>query len=80
MTENQVYQHWCSENESTWKRDPDQVASARKIIEEAAGKEVEMISLREEEGMSAIAFALKDPVELYGAQTAELAFDGTCTC
>lgn len=78
VTENQVYAMWLSENEQAWKLDADQVVSAQKLVEREAGKEVELIALREEPGTAAIAFALKEPMKEWAHETAEIAFDGTC--
>ncbi|KIO19459.1 hypothetical protein M407DRAFT_39171, partial [Tulasnella calospora MUT 4182] len=46
-------------------------------VERAAGKEVEVIAIHAEPSMAAIGFALKEPLELWGEETAEIAFDGT---
>ncbi|KAG9044495.1 hypothetical protein FS837_008065 [Tulasnella sp. UAMH 9824] len=77
MTESQVYNNWIKASESVWKLREDQVESARLLVEQAAGKEVELVALHSEPGMSALAFALKDPLERWGDETAEIAFDGT---
>lgn len=78
ITEPQVYQLWLSANEAEWKLDPDQVRSARKVLEKAAGNDVEIVATIEEDGIAAIGFALKEPLEQWGKDTAEIAFDGTC--
>lgn len=74
----QVSNHWSKANEGVWKLDDDQVKSAKLLVERVAGKEVEIVALHTEPGMSAIAFALKEPLEEWGEETAEIAFDGTC--
>lgn len=78
MTEKQVQNLWLKESESFWKLDQDQVVSAKKVLERAEGKEVEVVSALEEEGMVAIGFALKEPLAKWGKKTAEIALDGTC--
>lgn len=78
VTERQIYALWTKENEGAWKLDDDQVISAQKLIEKHAGKEVILVSTRNEPGMVALAFALKEPLEKWGEQTLEIAFDGTC--
>jgi hypothetical protein len=78
MTENQIYQMWLTENEAEWKLDKDQVVSAQKLLEKMSGKDVEVIVMCEEPGMSAITFALKEPVEVWGEKTLEITVDGTC--
>ncbi|KAG9022921.1 hypothetical protein FS837_006091, partial [Tulasnella sp. UAMH 9824] len=77
MTAMQVSNHWSKANEGVWKLDEDQVKSAQLLVEQAAGKEVEIVALHAEPGMLAIAFALKEPLEEWGEETAEIAFDGT---
>ncbi|KAG8900052.1 hypothetical protein FRC00_000052 [Tulasnella sp. 408] len=77
MTAMQVRNHWSKANEGVWKLDEDQVKSAKLLIEQVAGKDVEIVALRAEPGMSAIAFSLKEPLEEWGEETAEIAFDGT---
>ncbi|EPQ53499.1 hypothetical protein GLOTRDRAFT_44802, partial [Gloeophyllum trabeum ATCC 11539] len=46
-------------------------------LEAANGKEIEMINVEQEPGIEVMAFSLKELVETYGAQTAELAMDST---
>ncbi|KAG8915415.1 hypothetical protein FRC00_004714 [Tulasnella sp. 408] len=77
IEEAQVYNHWGKASEADWKLDPDQVKSAKMLVERAAGKEVEVIAMHAEPGMASIGFALKEPLELWGEETAEIAFDGT---
>lgn len=78
VTAKQVYAMWETINSSTWKLDPDQLTSARMVLERAAASAIEIIPLRQEKGMSSVAFALKRPLELWGDKTEEIAIDGTC--
>lgn len=80
MVEAQVYNHWSKASEAIWKLDQDQVESAKKLVARAAGKEVEVIAMHAEPGMAAIGFALKEPLEFWGEEMAEIVFDGTCMC
>ncbi|KAG8938810.1 hypothetical protein FRC04_007517 [Tulasnella sp. 424] len=77
MTAKQVGNHWSKANEGVWKLDEDQVKSAKLLVEQVAGKDLEIVALHAEPGMSAIAFSLKEPLEEWGEETAEIAFDGT---
>lgn len=73
-----MYALWIQVNSKEWKLDPDQVKSARMVLEREEGRAVEIIDIHEEDGISALGFALKEPLELWGKQTAEIAIDGTC--
>lgn len=61
-----------------WRLADDQVASARLVLKAAAGQAVEIIPVTQEDGISIIAFALKEPLDSYGAETAEIEMDSTC--
>ncbi|TFK46463.1 hypothetical protein OE88DRAFT_1638147 [Heliocybe sulcata] len=76
-TERQVYALWQHINEEVWWLDDDQVKSARMVLEAAQGKEVELIDVTMEKGIDVIAFALKDSVDEFGGEMAELAMDST---
>ncbi|KAF9508382.1 hypothetical protein BS47DRAFT_1302935, partial [Hydnum rufescens UP504] len=78
FTQAQVYAEWVRINESMWRRDKDQVKSARILLWEANGVEVEEINIRDEPGVSVLAFALKFAIDNWGEQTVKLAIDGTC--
>ena len=56
----------------------DQVLSAQEVLKRAEGVAIEMIPTTAEDGISTIAFALKDAVDGYGAKVAEIATDSTC--
>ncbi|KAF9516176.1 hypothetical protein BS47DRAFT_1292824 [Hydnum rufescens UP504] len=73
----QVYAEWVQINESVWQCDKDQVKSARILLQEANGVEVEEINIHDEPGVSMLAFVLKFTVDNWGEQTVELAIDGT---
>ncbi|KIO18476.1 hypothetical protein M407DRAFT_48553, partial [Tulasnella calospora MUT 4182] len=77
IEEAQVYNHWGEASEAIWKLDGDQVKSATMLVERAAGKEVEVIAIHAKPSMAAIGFALKEPPELWGEETAEIAFDAS---
>lgn len=61
-----------------WRLHEDQVLSAQEVLKRAEGVAIEMIPTTAEDGISTIAFALKDAVDGYGAKVAEIAMDSTC--
>jgi hypothetical protein len=67
-----------------WKRDEDEVKSAKILLEEAreSGKHglytVEPISLEEEDGFKALAFTLPDLLRKFGGRVRELSLDSAC--
>ena len=52
--------------------------SAQKVLKGSEGIAIEMIPTTPENGISTIAFALKDAVDGYGMKVAEVAMDSTC--
>jgi len=75
---------WLRLTSHAWKRDEDEVKSAKIILEEAqtAGTHglyvVEPIPLHEEEGFTAIAFALPDILRQWGGRIREVSLDSAC--
>jgi hypothetical protein len=73
-----------------WKRDPDELKSAKIILEEfehakpdpATGKKslysIQSIPLREEPGITAIAFCLPQILREVGGRVRELSLDSAC--
>jgi hypothetical protein len=69
-----------------WKRDPDEVKSARILIEEAAQSHgvmnglytVQPIPLHEEAGFTALAFALPEILRQWGGRVREISLDSAC--
>lgn len=80
ITEKQIYAYWVHLNEATWRLDDDQVKSALKVLERAEGIDVEIIPIRNEPGISTIAFGFKDILDDYGKEIKEIAMDLTCMC
>lgn len=78
-----IYQLWSDHASQQWKRDADEVVSAKILIDEAAKDPsslytVESIPLHEEEGFTAIAFALPEMILQWGGRIREIALDSTC--
>ena len=69
-----------------WKQDPDEVKSAKILINEAAQSHggisslysVESIPLHEEAGFTALAFALPEILQQWGGRIREIALDSAC--
>jgi hypothetical protein len=78
LTEKQIYASWAHLNEDTWRLNNEQVKSAQKILENLEGDRIEIIPVRAEDGISAIAFGFKEIVSDYGKEITEIAMDSTC--
>ncbi|KAF8956350.1 hypothetical protein BDZ97DRAFT_1671707 [Flammula alnicola] len=77
-----IYQLWSDHTSKQWKRDPDEVKSAKILIDEASKNgnslyNVEPIPLHNEEGFTAIAFALPEILHQWGGRIREQALDST---
>ncbi|KAJ7852598.1 hypothetical protein B0H13DRAFT_2359391 [Mycena leptocephala] len=77
VTQKQIYALWSELNEGAWRLDDDQVKSAQMILEKLEGTDVEIIPIRAEPGIHAIAFALKEVVDGWAEEREELAMDST---
>lgn len=78
-----IYRLWAEQKSKEWKRDPDELKSAKILIDEASKDRsslysVESIPLHEEEGFTAIAFALPEMLRQWGGRIREIALDSTC--
>jgi hypothetical protein len=75
---------WSRLTSHTWKRDEDEVKSAKLLLEEAktTGPHslyvVKPIPLHSEDGIIAIAFALPDVLCQWGGRIREVALDSAC--
>jgi hypothetical protein len=81
---------WAEINSTEWKRDPDELKSAKILLEEfgrseidpTTGKKplysVESIPLVEEAGFTAIAFCLPQILREVGGRVRELSLDSAC--
>jgi hypothetical protein len=81
---------WAETNSMEWKRDPDELKSAKNLLEEftsspnpsSGGKEplynMEPIPLTPRPGFTAIAFALPKILHEVGGQVRELSLDSAC--
>jgi hypothetical protein len=65
-------------NKDSWRLDDNQVESARAVLAAENGAAIKIILIEPEDGISVIAFAMKEAVDAYGTQVAEVAMDSTC--
>jgi hypothetical protein len=70
--------YWSHVNENVWQLANDQVASTWLGLQAADPSTVERISITTENGISAIAFAFKEPLDSYREETLEVAMDSMC--
>ncbi|KAJ7656928.1 hypothetical protein DFH06DRAFT_1328467 [Mycena polygramma] len=77
VTQKQIYALWSELNEGEWRLDDDQVKSAQMILKKLEGVEVEIIPIRSEAGIHAIAFTFKEVLDDWASMTEELAMDST---
>jgi hypothetical protein len=71
-----VYHLWSDQTCKNWKRDPDEVKSAKILLDEASKPQlgqkglyvVQPIPLHEEPGFTAIAFALPEVLRQWGGR------------
>jgi hypothetical protein len=74
-------------NRKSWKRDDDEVKSAKKLIEEASStprteaerlNRVELIPLDDEDGFVGLALALPEVLRQWGGRIREISLDSAC--
>lgn len=81
-----IYHLWSDQTSAKWKQDPDEVKSAKILIEEASKPGpnqkglyvVEPIPLHDEEGFTALAFSLPEILRQWGGRIREVALDSAC--
>jgi len=80
FTSKQIHSLWTGVNEHKWKRDKEQILSARKVLQEAEElrKDIRVLNIPEEPGMVTIAFALEESLRIVAPETTCIALDGTC--
>jgi hypothetical protein len=73
---NQIYYVWKRMSQALWKRDPDQLISARKLIQEKA-EDVDLFEMESIEGVVTLGWGLKC-VATQMKDVVEVALDATC--
>ncbi|KAJ3496485.1 hypothetical protein NLJ89_g10479 [Agrocybe chaxingu] len=77
---------WHEKTSHKWKQDPDELKSAKILIEEATSTipkgnplySVQSVPLHEEEGFTAIAFSLLEILQKWGGKIREVELDSAC--
>ena len=75
-SQKQVHFWWREYSKSAWMMDDNQVQSALKIID--LYSDVESMFHIAEDGITAIAFCIKEFIESVGGKAVEIAIDATC--
>ena len=84
-----VYNLWSEHVSKKWKRDEDEVKSAKMLIEEASNPQnqgnearglytIMPVPLHDEPGFIAIAFVLKEVLSQWGGRIREISLDSAC--
>ncbi|KII86095.1 hypothetical protein PLICRDRAFT_115218, partial [Plicaturopsis crispa FD-325 SS-3] len=77
-----IYQMWSELTSQEWKRDPDEMKSAKILLDEAREREdvdnlyaAQTIPITDEEGYTSVAFALPDVLRKWGGRVREVSLD-----
>ena len=74
----QVYNCWSHINENVWRLTDDQIKSTYLVLQATDPKLVKTLSITTEDGISALAFVFKEPLDQYGEEVLEVGMDSTC--
>lgn len=84
FTRKSIYQLWSRLSSRSWKRDEDEIQSARILLKEFQKPSadhlytVEPMPVEQGEGITVIAFALPENLRQWGGRLRELQLDSTC--
>ncbi len=85
FTQKSVYSIWLKQHQQEWKRDEDELASAKILLEEfrnqpsGSAYNIEPIPMPEaDDGYTALAFSLPNPIRKWGGKIREVALDSAC--
>jgi hypothetical protein len=79
-----IYRIWADETSKKWKRDADELKSAKILISEASPPNagikysVQAVPLRNEPGFVSLAFVLTDVILEWGRRIREISLDSAC--
>ncbi|KAK7456463.1 hypothetical protein VKT23_010712 [Stygiomarasmius scandens] len=76
VTAAQIYRAWSTMSEELWKRDPDQMTSAKMLLEEL-GDDVDVLETVTADGVEQLAWTMKKVIEPLRGMTVEVALDAT---
>jgi hypothetical protein len=78
ITNSQVHSAWLSMSEKTWKKDQDQITSARMVLSEC--KDIELLELGVPEGVVMVAWGNTRIAACLTGKVTEIVIDATCEC
>ncbi|KAK7439562.1 hypothetical protein VKT23_017491 [Stygiomarasmius scandens] len=76
VTAAQIYRAWSTMSEELWKRDPDQMTSAKMLLEEL-GDDVDILETVTSDGVEQLAWTMKKIMGPLRGTTVEVALDAT---
>ena len=76
VTANQIHAAWTTMSEVMWKRDKDQLASAKLLLGEFH-KDVDIFDIEVDEGVQQVCWGMKKIVSLLKGKIVEIAIDET---
>lgn len=82
FTRKVIYVLWSNIESRKWRRDDDEVISATKLLrewQEKEGRRTELVELKDEPGLIALAFLLPDLLEKWASRIREISMDSACT-
>lgn len=77
VTATQIHAAWTRMSDVLWKRDPNQMLSAKTLMAEF-GSEIEIIDCRPAEGVEQLAWGMKLIADQLRGQVVEVGLDATC--
>jgi len=77
VTANQIHAAWTSMSEVMWKRDKDQLASAKLLLGEFY-KDVDIFDTEVDEGVQQVCWGMKRIAAPLKGKVVEIAIDATC--
>jgi hypothetical protein len=88
FTRKAIHNIWAQNDRKQWKRNADQLISAKILLEEArkpgrlceGSYEIEPISIELEDGFEALAWSLPEMIQRFGGRIREIQLDSACKC
>jgi hypothetical protein len=77
ITANQIHAAWTTMSETLWKRDPDQLISAKLMLTEYSD-DVDVFDIMTETGVIQLSWAMKHILSSLKGKVVEIGMDATC--
>jgi hypothetical protein len=77
VTANQIHAAWTTMSEVMWKRDKDQLASAKLLLSELHN-DIDVFDIEVDEGVQQVCWGMKKIANLLKGKVVEIAIDATC--